>query len=641
MTPPQFRIIDGNDAIRAGKSLRDDDGDEIDLGVGATPDMATVTASNDNALARGIEDATQASALDACRPQLSAAIDTGDSAASYAGASHIGIEARAEAEALARLAKPRIYLWADRSRTVDEAVDVVGRASNRTYQRGGNLVRITQECNRPRKLVAVARSPAKIEPWEPSTLSVELTRVAQCFEVKGKVDQQGNTRWETNEKDPPQWLIATLLKHKEWTCIRQLIAIVETPVIDADGNVQSGIGYDRDTGLLFAPPDDDSAIASAPEQPTAQDVAAARVLLENVVADFPFVDDAHRAGWVTLVATMVARFAFAGPTPLFVIDASTPGTGKTLLATIASLIATGVEPWKAQWSPDDPGEQRKLLTSLAMSGPRSILFDNLERGVALGGSVLCDALTTTQWSDRVLGGNATFTGPWTSVVAATGNNVMLGADMHRRVVHIRLESDRERPEERASTSFMHRDLKAYVRDHQAELLSAVLTIQRGFACAGRPPVKLTEWGSYEGWSRAVRAPLVWAGFADCGVARDDMRAGASLQDEASSRLVAGLENLAKTFPNGEFGTQDAYQRLFGEHDRYGAVSTDDGFGDLRLAIAEVRNPNEHAKMSAAALGHVLSDLRGRVLDDRVLRSRKLSGRRQVWRVEASSSGGST
>src|SRR5262249_51158326 len=61
---------------------------------------------------------------------------------------------------------------------------------------------------------------------------------------------------------------------------------------------------------------------------------------------------------------------------------------------------------------------------------------------------------------------------------------------------------------------------------RAKYLTAVLTILRAHAVADRPQCDLTPLGSFEHWSRIVRAALVWLGEADpCdtmkGVAGDD------------------------------------------------------------------------------------------------------------------------
>ncbi len=58
---------------------------------------------------------------------------------------------------------------------------------------------------------------------------------------------------------------------------------------------------------------------------------AARDLLLEVVADFPFALPLYRAAWPAALLTPLARFAFAGPAPLFLVDANVRAAGKGLL----------------------------------------------------------------------------------------------------------------------------------------------------------------------------------------------------------------------------------------------------------------------------------------------------------------------
>jgi hypothetical protein len=132
-----------------------------------------------------------------------------------------------------------------------------------------------------------------------------------------------------------------------------------------------------------------------------------------------------------------------------------------------------------------------------------VLFDNLEG--KFGNAVLDAAPTGTAWKDRLLGANRMAEAPMHMTWYATGNNVAIAADTARRVCHVRLESNLERPEARAD--FRHRDLLAWVGENRGRLLAAALTILRGYCAAGRPDLGLPAWGSFEGWSRLVRSAV--------------------------------------------------------------------------------------------------------------------------------------
>src|SRR5205085_1640494 len=109
-------------------------------------------------------------------------------------------------------------------------------------------------------------------------------------------------------------------------------------------------------------------------------------------------------------------------------------------------------------------------------------LDNLAG--AVGNDVLDAALTADWWKDRLLGGNRGFDGPLHVCWFATGNNVQLRADTARRVCHVRMETADERPETKAG--FKYPDLRQHVRANRGPLLSAGLTILRGWVVGGRP-----------------------------------------------------------------------------------------------------------------------------------------------------------
>jgi hypothetical protein len=116
---------------------------------------------------------------------------------------------------------------------------------------------------------------------------------------------------------------------------------------------------------------------------------------------------------------------------------------------------------------------------------------------------------------------------------ATTNNAVLGADTTRRTVQIRLQSDREKPEER--TGFAHPDIVEWVHDNRAGLVVAALTIARAYFVAGRPRMNLPAMGSFEGWG-LVREMVVWVGLPD------PLRTQVALA-ETGDREVAELRGL--------------------------------------------------------------------------------------------------
>src|SRR5207302_4096042 len=126
---------------------------------------------------------------------------------------------------------------------------------------------------------------------------------------------------------------------------------------------------------------------------------AVQVLLDPV-SDFPFLNEAAKAAYVAAVLSLAARHAIPGPVPAFAIRSPTPGTGKSLLAGVISLIGTGRAP-AVMTDVAERDEMRKRLLALAIAGTPLVLLDNLT-GV-LGSDALASALTATEVEDRLLG----------------------------------------------------------------------------------------------------------------------------------------------------------------------------------------------------------------------------------------------
>jgi hypothetical protein len=463
------------------------------------------------------------------------------------------------------------------------------------YQRGGELVRIVLDEEEPEQAGwKVAKNMPRAKPHTRASLDCEVSRVLNIFDVHAK---------HPRPVPIPSRLLDAILGYGAWHGVRRLAGIADQPVLRPDGTVLAQPGYDAATGLYFCPSGD---VVQVPEHPTLEDAIAARKALEHVVTDFPFVERHHLSAWLASTLTIAARYAFVGPTPLMMFDAATRGTGKTLLAQIAARIATGRDHVGCSFVLRSGEEQEKRLTAAAQAAFRTILHDNAID--SLTGEKLCEVLTSTTYSGRILGTSRIWTGPWSAVLFVTGNNIQFAIDdLVRRTLYCRLESTLENPEDR--TDFVHPNLEAWVAAEQPRLLAAVLTIACAYATAGRPPVELTPWGSYDAWSAAVRAPLVWCGAVDPGKGLAELRTAASSATESQSALVHGWARLV-TLNGGPLTAAKALERLYPE-------LGGDPHPELRSAIEDLWG--QPKRISSRSLGKMLARNRGRVFEGKALR----------------------
>ena len=192
---------------------------------------------------------------------------------------------------------------------------------------------------------------------------------------------------------------------------------------------------------------------------------------------------------------------------LALYDAPQAGTGKTLLAEVVSIVATGraAETFSA---PNDPEEWRKKITTALSTGTNVVLIDNVIH--RLDSDALCMALTATTISDRLFRTFERIVLPVKCAWIATGNNIQLGGDMPRRCYWIRLDAKNSQPFRR--TGFRHANLRAWVTEHRGELIAALLTIARYWFLQGRKtPKRVRPIGSFEAWSETIGGMLETVG----------------------------------------------------------------------------------------------------------------------------------
>jgi hypothetical protein len=395
--------------------------------------------------------------------------------------------------------RPRVVIGPDEHRVADETIEALA-ADDELFHRGGLLSRVIRDddskdgISRPEgaPTIAVAASP-----WirERITLCTRLTKIVR----KGDSESEESAH-------PPQWLTPAVASRGNWPNLRRLNAISDSPILRPDGSVHQMPGYDRTTGVLFNP---STPFPNIPDNVTQDDAAAAQSRLLEAFCDFRFEADEHRAAVLAGLLTPLARHAFLGPSPLFLFDANVRGAGKGLACQCSAEIVLGRSMPVCGYV-HDPVEFGKRITSIAIAGDAMVLLDNLAGN--FGNDALDRALTADRWRDRILGVSQMIDLPLLATWYATGNNVLVGADTARRIIHIRLDVLEENPEERSD--FRHPDLLRWVRQNRAGLLVDALTILSAYIRAGRPDQKLTPYGSYENWSALVRSAVVWAGLPD-------------------------------------------------------------------------------------------------------------------------------
>jgi hypothetical protein len=285
-------------------------------------------------------------------------------------------------------------------------------------------------------------------------------------------------------------------------------AVITTPVFGRDGRLLVAPGI-HETDRLSLEADPTLNVRSIPEAPSADDVAAARSLFhDELFVDFPFVGPSDRAHLMAAVLLTFVRRMIDGCTPLHVIESPSPGSGKGLLSNLVSIVITG-RSCDVRTLPESEEEIRKTLTAELAKARSLILLDNAKEKATLSSQALNSILTTTSWTDRLLGKSEMVTVPNCAMWMLTGNNPKLSKDLARRSVRIRIDPKQDRAWQR--TGFKHDPATSWAKAHRDELVRAALVLVRAWLAAGRP-LGRARLGSYEQWSAVMGGLLQVAGI---------------------------------------------------------------------------------------------------------------------------------
>ncbi len=336
-----------------------------------------------------------------------------------------------------------------------------------------------------------------IRPVDTTYLIERLTASASFV----KFDARSN---EWVAKDCPKAVAETYLARVSNWRLPVLAGVVRGPTLRADGSVVNEAGYDSPTGIYLDPAG--LVRVPLPERPTKDDAVAALTTLQSPFHHFPFVEQSDLATLISAVLTALVRKSLR-TAPLHLFRAPMPGSGKTLLADIVGLIATGIG--ATMITPgEDEEENAKRILAILVDGDEVVCFDNIVG--TLESRCLCAVLTSDEFKGRLLGLTKNVHSSTRNTWLGTGNNVVVVGDLTRRVLPCDIDPTCEHPEQRQFDD----DLRRQILARRSGLVGAGLTILRAYILAGRPGQGLSSYGSFEEWSDLVRAAIVWAGGAD-------------------------------------------------------------------------------------------------------------------------------
>jgi putative DNA primase/helicase len=495
------------------------------------------------------------------------------------------------------------YLESELPAIVDNACQALIDAEVKVYARGTSLAR-------PVRLASAGQA-KRIKRGQGATILVPIDETALVEILTGSIEWRKydgrSDKWKPMAA--PAAVAKTILARRGDWPFPQLVAVVTAPTLRDDWSILSEPGFDQDSGIYFDPGGVVWPIIKP--TPTRAEALTALGSLSSLLADFPFVGPADRAGALAMILTALVRPSL--PTaPLFGVSAPVPGSGKSKLVDIAAILATGRNA-AVMSAPREEAELQKAVGAALMAGDGFLNLDNVEH--SLRSELLCQVLTQELVKLRVLGQSLNLDLPTNVTFAATGNGLRFAGDLTRRVVLISLDPGMERPEER----IFKQDAIEVARQGRVQFVTAGLTILRAFIAAKAQAIR-PALGSFEVWSNLVRSALMWLDEAD------PLSNSHSVRDNDPER--ERTLGILRALPDGEWRASDLAAMLKEDEPRMQVNKQHVALAD---ALSEFC---DRGSLSTRRLGDFLRHHAGRVLDGISVRwVKKDRNGIAVWTVE--------
>lgn len=361
----------------------------------------------------------------------------------------------------------------------------------RLFMRSGKLSRLDTE--------------AKIEALTTAALKGEMERAANYM----KYNREG----EPVPARPPGDVASDIMALPSLS-FPKLNSIAHVPQVLPNSTILTKNGYDAVTGILLHLKGLGDVDADMPLD------KALHLILYEVLGGFPFTDKGSKAHAVAMYLQPFVMPLITGATPMYLIDAPTRGTGKTLLYEAAAAIALDGKPYVMSYLSNGE-EMDKRIIAMLHEGDTIIILDNVR--AKLSSDKLAAVLTSRAYRGRWLGKSEMVTVANDATWIATGNNVEVSDEIARRIMPIRLDAHMESPE--TGRDFPQSDLLSYVARERTALVSACLSIVNSWIKAGmqRSDKRI---GSFESWAEVMGGILEHIGIEGLLEGRDRFAAAA-------------------------------------------------------------------------------------------------------------------
>jgi putative DNA primase/helicase len=383
-------------------------------------------------------------------------------------------------------------------RAVDAAEQVLLRSDMQVYQNGDRVVTVGW-----REVPATNGELTQMLTMIP----VDEAYMFECFSRVARFEKLDLRAGAYVLCDLPDKAVKVYLSKGHKKKLPVLLGVVNAPCFRPDGSLITEKGYDKRTRLYY----DDLGVKfpEVPEMPAHADAVKALKTIKHLLREYKFASDKDRSVALSTLITPLVR-PMLPSSPIHTIDATTPGSGKTKIGTMACIIRTGRNPYVITDDDKGEGELDKRVVARAIAGDPFIFLNNIT--TVISSSMLGDLAIEPQPVLRVLGLSKDVEISNVTSIVITGNNVQIDGDLPRRNLTCRIKPESAHPE---LLKFMFDPVTLCARARPM-LVSKILTIIRAYRQTKHKVDrnKYPPLGSFEVWCKTVREALLWCGEAD-------------------------------------------------------------------------------------------------------------------------------
>lgn len=350
--------------------------------------------------------------------------------------------------------------------------------------------------------------------------------------VPMKTDAKGNVNAESQLS---KLLVAAYVGMGEWPGVPRVTRMAAAPVVRPDLSVQWDAGYDYPS---------ETYVTESVVRPKVFEA----LLLEREIVDwsrdylmkwfdpFAFEHETSRADCLALALTpMLLSFIPDDTIPGGLFLANRPGSGKTQLASLIGMMATGTPVEATSWP--KPSQMKVSITTALKDGDRQvILFDNVK--TAMDDESLEAILTSRLWTDRRYHAQESLRLPNNVVWMFTKNNPTVSPDMLRRLVLVSLDPNK-------SPAVWNPKVLAEAKADRQRIRTALVALITWWAQNGAKPGSVSISG-FEAWSETVSGILEAAGIEGFMKAKEETQSHVYTEDEDSAAMIDRIARVMGT-----------------------------------------------------------------------------------------------